>query len=61
MALNRRTMDQLASKIYFYWVRLHEVNGNDTGPLRAYVRPCSMRSDTEQHPSRRPANGSAPS
>ena len=33
--LNRRTMDQLASKAYFYWVRLHELNGDETGPLRA--------------------------
>lgn len=32
--LNRRTMDQLASKLYFYWVRLHELNGDDTGALR---------------------------
>ncbi|KAL8277030.1 hypothetical protein RQP46_010564 [Phenoliferia psychrophenolica] len=36
-ALNRRTMDQLASKVYFYWVRLHELNGDDTAVLRTQV------------------------
>lgn len=33
-SLNRRTMDQLSSKVYFYWVRLHELAGDDTAPLR---------------------------
>ena len=33
-ALNRRTMDQLASKVYFYWVRVHELAGEDTANLR---------------------------
>lgn len=33
-SLNRRTMDQLASKAYFYWVRLHELSGDDTAALR---------------------------
>lgn len=32
--LNRRTMDQLASKVYFYWVRVHELAGEDTADLR---------------------------
>lgn len=32
--LNRRTLDQLLSKFFFYWVRLHEVSGDDTGALR---------------------------
>lgn len=32
--LNRRTLDQLMSKFFFYWVRLHEASGDDTGALR---------------------------
>lgn len=32
--LNRRSLDQLMSKLYFYWVRLHEVSGDDTAALR---------------------------
>lgn len=32
--MNRRTMDQLASKFYFYWVRAHELNGDDSTVLR---------------------------
>jgi hypothetical protein len=39
-SLNRRTMDQLSSKVYFYWVRLHELAGDDTAPLRTYVPLC---------------------
>ena len=34
--LNRRSLDQLMSKLYFYWVRLHETSGDDTAALR----PC---------------------
>lgn len=32
--MNRRTMDQLMSKFYFYWVRAHELNGDDSTVLR---------------------------
>lgn len=32
--MNRRTMDQLMSKFYFYWVRAHEIAGADTAALR---------------------------
>lgn len=32
--MNRRTMDQLASKFYFYWVRAHELDGVDSAVLR---------------------------
>lgn len=32
--MNRRTMDQLASKFYFYWVRAHELAGDDVAALR---------------------------
>lgn len=32
--MNRRTMDQLASKFYFYWVRAHELAGDDSAALR---------------------------
>lgn len=35
--LNRRSLDQLMSKLYFYWVRLHEASGDDTAALRPYV------------------------
>ncbi|KAM0787693.1 hypothetical protein ACM66B_003755 [Microbotryomycetes sp. NB124-2] len=49
--LNRRTMDQLASKLYFYWVRLHEVAGDDTAPLRttllAAQRTAALRHDDD--------------
>lgn len=40
--LNRRTMDQLSSKIYFYWVRLHELNGDDTAALRRCDRVLTL-------------------
>ncbi|PRQ69784.1 26S proteasome non-ATPase regulatory subunit 3 [Rhodotorula toruloides] len=49
--LNRRTLDQLLSKFFFYWVRLHEVSGDDTGALRptllAAHRTASLRHDTD--------------
>ena len=38
--LNRRTMDQLAAKIYFYYARLHELVG---GPaFLSSIRPCVL-------------------
>lgn len=38
--LNRRTMDQLAAKVYFYYGRLHELVG---GPdSLASIRPCAV-------------------
>ncbi|SGY46068.1 BQ5605_C001g00378 [Microbotryum silenes-dioicae] len=50
-SLNRRTMDQLSSKIYFYWVRLHELSGDDTAPLRtkllAAQRTAALRHDDD--------------
>ncbi|SCV74052.1 BQ2448_6484 [Microbotryum intermedium] len=50
-SLNRRTMDQLSSKVYFYWVRLHELSGNDTAPLRttllAAQRTAALRHDDD--------------
>ncbi|KAK4047731.1 26S proteasome non-ATPase regulatory subunit [Microbotryomycetes sp. JL201] len=50
-ALNRRTMDQLSSKVYFYWVRLHEAAGEDTAPLRttllAAQRTAALRHDDD--------------
>lgn len=50
-SLNRRTMDQLSSKIYFYWVRLHELAGDDTAPLRttllAAQRTAALRHDDD--------------
>ncbi|GAA5959587.1 hypothetical protein JCM3765_007207 [Sporobolomyces pararoseus] len=50
-ALNRRTLDQLMSKIYFYWVRLHELSGDDTSALRptllAAQRTASLRHDDD--------------
>ncbi|KAM0750367.1 hypothetical protein T439DRAFT_348365 [Meredithblackwellia eburnea MCA 4105] len=49
--LNRRTMDQLASKVYFYWVRLHELAGDDTAalrtPLLAAQRTAALRRDDD--------------
>ncbi|BGP32003.1 26S proteasome non-ATPase regulatory subunit [Rhodotorula toruloides] len=49
--LNRRTLDQLLSKFFFYWVRLHEVSGDDTGAHRptllAAHRTASLRHDTD--------------
>ncbi|BGP24579.1 26S proteasome non-ATPase regulatory subunit [Rhodotorula toruloides] len=49
--LNRRTLDQLMSKFFFYWVRLHEVSGDDTGALRPILlaahRTASLRHDTD--------------
>ncbi|BGO94072.1 hypothetical protein NBRC10512_003705 [Rhodotorula toruloides] len=49
--LNRRTLDQLLSKFFFYWVRLHEVSGDDTGALRptllAAHRTASLRHDVD--------------
>ncbi|KAK4056870.1 26S proteasome non-ATPase regulatory subunit [Microbotryomycetes sp. JL221] len=50
-SLNRRTMDQLSSKVYFYWVRLHEAAGDDTAPLRttllAAQRTAALRHDDD--------------
>ncbi|GAA5878535.1 hypothetical protein JCM16303_002114 [Sporobolomyces ruberrimus] len=50
-ALNRRTLDQLMSKIYFYWVRSHELSGDDTSALRptllAAQRTASLRHDDD--------------
>ncbi|GAA5899441.1 hypothetical protein JCM6882_009117 [Rhodosporidiobolus microsporus] len=50
-ALNRRTLDQLMSKLYFYWVRLHEVSGEDTAALRptllSALRTSTLRHDTD--------------
>ncbi|ORY92724.1 proteasome regulatory subunit C-terminal-domain-containing protein [Leucosporidium creatinivorum] len=50
-SLNRRTMDQLSSKVYFYWVRLHELAGDDTAPLRttllAAQRTAALRHDDD--------------
>ncbi|GAA5943447.1 proteasome regulatory particle lid subunit RPN3 [Sporobolomyces koalae] len=50
-ALNRRTLDQLMSKVYFYWVRLHELSGDDTSALRptllAAQRTASLRHDDD--------------
>ncbi|GAA5999043.1 proteasome regulatory particle lid subunit RPN3 [Rhodotorula paludigena] len=49
--LNRRTLDQLLSKLYFYWVRLHEVSGDDTAALRptllAAQRTAALRHDND--------------
>ncbi|GAA6021419.1 hypothetical protein JCM10207_004727 [Rhodosporidiobolus poonsookiae] len=50
-ALNRRSLDQLMSKLYFYWVRLHEVSGEDTGALRPTLltaqRTAALRHDAD--------------
>ncbi|BGP16091.1 26S proteasome non-ATPase regulatory subunit [Rhodosporidiobolus nylandii] len=50
-ALNRRTLDQLLAKLYFYWVRLHEVAGDDTSALRGTLltahRTATLRQDTD--------------
>ncbi|GAA6063121.1 hypothetical protein JCM10212_002324 [Sporobolomyces blumeae] len=50
-AMNRRTLDQLMSKLYFYWVRLHEVSGDDTAALRptllAAQRTAALRHDDD--------------
>ncbi|GAA6027224.1 hypothetical protein JCM8097_002500 [Rhodosporidiobolus ruineniae] len=50
-AQNRRTLDQLLSKLYFYWVRLHEASGEDTSLLRptllAAQRTASLRHDVD--------------
>lgn len=49
--MNRRTMDQLASKFYFYWVRAHELNGDDSTVLRptllAAQRTAALRHDDD--------------
>ncbi|GAA5989570.1 hypothetical protein JCM10908_000533 [Rhodotorula pacifica] len=49
--MNRRTMDQLASKFYFYWVRAHELNGDDSSALRptllAAQRTAALRRDDD--------------
>ncbi|TNY20910.1 26S proteasome non-ATPase regulatory subunit 3 [Rhodotorula diobovata] len=49
--LNRRSLDQLMSKLYFYWVRLHEVSGDDTAALRptllAAQRTAALRHDDD--------------
>ncbi|BGP39978.1 26S proteasome non-ATPase regulatory subunit [Rhodotorula kratochvilovae] len=49
--LNRRTLDQLMSKLYFYWVRLHELSGEDTAALRptllAAQRTAALRHDDD--------------
>ena len=34
---NKRSLDKLAAKVYFYWVRVHELNKDPTAPLRASV------------------------
>ncbi|GAA5862041.1 hypothetical protein JCM1840_006917 [Sporobolomyces johnsonii] len=50
-ALNRRTLDQLMSKLYFYWVRLHELSGDDVAALRptllAAQRTAALRHDDD--------------
>ncbi|GAA5978751.1 hypothetical protein JCM11641_006166 [Rhodosporidiobolus odoratus] len=50
-SLNRRTLDQLMSKLYFYWVRLHEVSGQDTAGLRSTLltahRTAFLRHDLD--------------
>ncbi|KAK4704920.1 26S proteasome regulatory subunit N3, partial [Phenoliferia sp. Uapishka_3] len=50
-ALNRRTMDQLASKVYTNWVRLHELAGDNTAilrtPLLAAQRTAALRHDDD--------------
>ncbi|GAA5907659.1 proteasome regulatory particle lid subunit RPN3 [Sporobolomyces salmoneus] len=50
-SMNRRTLDQLMGKIYFYWVRLHELSGDDTSALRpillAAQRTASLRHDDD--------------
>ncbi|GAA5897000.1 hypothetical protein JCM8208_006137 [Rhodotorula glutinis] len=49
--LNRRSLDQLMSKLYFYWVRLHEASGDDTAALRptllAAQRTAALRHDDD--------------
>ncbi|GAA6022894.1 hypothetical protein JCM8202_003761 [Rhodotorula sphaerocarpa] len=49
--MNRRTMDQLASKFYFYWVRAHELAGDDSAALRptllAAQRTAALRRDDD--------------
>ncbi|KAI5480596.1 26S proteasome non-atpase regulatory subunit 3 [Pseudohyphozyma bogoriensis] len=48
---NRRTMDQLASKAYFFWVRVWEASGEDTAALRtsllAAQRTAALRHDDD--------------
>ena len=34
---NKRSLDKLAAKVYFYWVRVHELNQDPTAPLRSCV------------------------
>ncbi|GAA5969877.1 hypothetical protein JCM8115_006014 [Rhodotorula mucilaginosa] len=49
--MNRRTMDQLMGKFYFYWVRAHELNGDDSTVLRptllAAQRTAALRHDDD--------------
>lgn len=51
--MNRRTLDQLAAKIYFYYARFHELeNGNDgltsiRPALLAAQKTASLRNDSE--------------
>ncbi|GAA5861728.1 hypothetical protein JCM3774_002687 [Rhodotorula dairenensis] len=49
--MNRRTLDQLASKFYFYWVRAHELAHNDSAALRptllAAQRTAALRRDDD--------------
>ncbi|KWU43109.1 hypothetical protein RHOSPDRAFT_20068, partial [Rhodotorula sp. JG-1b] len=49
--MNRRTMDQLMSKFYFYWVRAHELHGDDSTVLRptllAAQRTAALRHDDD--------------
>ncbi|GAA5838879.1 hypothetical protein JCM11251_003726 [Rhodosporidiobolus azoricus] len=50
-SLNRRSLDQLMSKLYFYWVRVHEASGEDTAALRptllSALRTSTLRHDTD--------------
>lgn len=50
---NRRTLDQVAAKVYFYYARFHELEGGNSGlisirpTLLAAQRTASLRNDKE--------------
>lgn len=41
VALNRRTMDQIAARVYFYHARFHELT-NKLAEIRPYVYTISL-------------------
>lgn len=50
LAVNRRTLDLFASKIYFYYARCHELSGTDAsirGELLNGLRVATLRRDDE--------------